>query len=461
MMMKELKNLRITILGAKASGIGASQLAARKGAKVLLSDSGNPPELSTYIDQLKSLGIEIELNGHSEKVYDCDFIVTSPGIPLSSKVLQEAFNRGLKVYSEIEFASWFVKGKIIAITGTNGKTTTTALTHHILKNAGFKAFVGGNIGEAFSNFADETTEDSISVIEVSSFQLDLIESFHPDVAIILNITPDHLERYENDFTKYIASKFRITKNLDSKDLFIYNKDDVAIAKNITRGNFITQSFSVIDSSFATAFYSDGKIFIREGDNQNLPDASLETVRLVIDTKEMLLKGIHNYYNSMAAILAAKFVGCDIEKIKTGLSTFKGVEHRLEVVRLLDGVLYINDSKATNVRSTYYALKSYDSPIILILGGRDAGNDYSEIKSLVEERVKLILAFGESKEKIKNFFESITKVVLCDSLEEVVQKSREFSNSGDVVLFSPACKSFDMFQNYEHRGRSFKELVNKL
>ncbi|MFN4111243.1 MAG: UDP-N-acetylmuramoyl-L-alanine--D-glutamate ligase [Ignavibacteria bacterium] len=460
-MKVDIRNKKISIIGAARSGIAAALLAARHGANVFLSDSGNPYLSEEILEKLKSASIALEFKHHSEKVYDCDFIVTSPGIPVNSEVLSKAFSKGLKVYAELEFASWFAKGKIIAITGTNGKTTTTALTHYILEKAGFKTFVGGNIGEPFSNFADMTDDNSISVLEVSSYQLDLIDTFKPDVGIILNITPDHLERYQNNFSMYIQSKFRIVKNLGEGDLFIYNRDDENISKNLVRGKFLSQSFSVIDSSFATSFYYDNKIYIRVSDNLNFPDAQLEKNLFVIDTKDMLLKGVHNYYNAMAAILASKFIGCELEKIRDGLITFSGVEHRLEVVRLLDGVLFINDSKATNVRSTYYALKSYDTPIILILGGREKGNDYSEIRELVEERVKVILAFGESKEKIKNYFETITKVIVCDSLEEIVQKSKELALPGDVVLFSPACKSFDMFTDFEHRGRRFKELVNQL
>jgi len=460
-MKVDIRNKKISVIGAARSGIAAALLAARHGANVLLSDSGKPSLSEETLEKLNSASVTLEFNRHSEKVYDCDFIVTSPGIPVDSEVLSKAFSKGLKVYSELEFASWFAKGKIIAITGTNGKTTTTALTHYILDKAGFKSFVGGNIGEPFSNFADKTDDNSISVLEVSSYQLDLIDSFKPDVGVILNITPDHLERYQNNFSLYIQSKFRIVKNLGEGDLFIYNRDDENISKNLVRGKFLSQSFSVIDSNFATAFYYDNKIYIRVGDNLNFPDAQLEKNLFVIDKRDMLLKGVHNYYNAMAAILASRFIGCELDKIRDGLSTFSGVEHRLEVVRLLDGVLFINDSKATNVRSTYYALKSYDTPIILILGGREKGNDYSEIRELVEERVKVILAFGESKEKIKNYFETITRVIVCDSLEEVVQKSKELALPGDVVLFSPACKSFDMFTDFEHRGRRFKELVNQL
>jgi UDP-N-acetylmuramoylalanine--D-glutamate ligase len=460
-MERNLLNKKVTVIGAARSGIGASLLASRKGAKVLLSDNGSPKLSDEILTQLRSFNVDLEFNGHTEKVFDCDFIVTSPGVPVESEVLSNARSKGIPIYSELEFASWFAKGKIIAVTGTNGKTTTTALIHHILKNAGYKTLIGGNIGEAFSNIVEQTDDETISVLEVSSYQLDLIEGFHPNVAMILNITPDHLDRYENDFSKYISSKFRITKNLDEGDLFIYNKDDENIVKNLVRGKFSIQSFSAQDTSFATSFIVDGKIYIRESDNIDLPEATAEKLNLVIDVNEMLIKGIHNYYNAMAAILATKFVGCDLKKISEGLSTFKGVEHRLEVVRVLNGVTYINDSKATNVRSTYYALKSYDQNIILILGGREKGNDYDEIRELVKERVKVIFAFGESRDKIKNYFEGIKPVVVCNTLDEVVSEANKIAVAGDIVLFSPACKSFDQFTDFEHRGRTFKELVNRL
>lgn len=460
-MEKNLLNKKVTVIGAARSGIGASLLASRKGAKVLLSDNGSPKLSDEILNQFKSLNVKLEFGDHTDKVFDCDFIVTSPGVPVKSEVLMKAITKGIPIYSELEFASWFAKGKIIAVTGTNGKTTTTALIHHILKNAGFKTLIGGNIGEAFSNIVEQTDDQTISVLEVSSYQLDLIDSFHPDVAMILNITPDHLDRYDNDFSRYISSKFRITKNLDEGDLFIYNKDDESIVKNLSRGKFLVQSFSAFDTSFATAFLFDGKIYVRESDNIDLPEASAEKLNLVIDVNKMLIKGIHNYYNAMAAILATKFVGCDLKKISEGLSTFRGVEHRLEFVRIINGVTYINDSKATNVRSTYYALKSYDSNIILILGGREKDNNYDEIRDLVKERVKIIFAFGESRDKIKNYFKEIKPVIVCNTLDEVVNETIKTAVAGDIVLFSPACKSFDQFIDFEHRGKTFKELVNRL
>ncbi len=460
-MNKDLSNKKITVIGAARSGIGASLLASRKGAKVFLSDSGTPKLPEDLLHHFKSLNIEMEFNGHSDKVYDCDFIVASPGVPVDSEVLIKAQLKGIPIYSELEFASWFAKGKIIAVTGTNGKTTTTSLIYHILKNAGFKALIGGNIGEAFSNIVEQTDDDTITALEVSSYQLDLIDSFHPNVAIILNITPDHLDRYENDFSKYISSKFRITKNLDESNLFIYNKDDDKIVNNLSRGKFLIQSFSALDTTFATAFFVDEKIYIRESENIELPDATVEKLNLVVNVNDIMLKGVHNYYNIMAGVLATKFIGCNLKKIAEGLLKFRGVEHRLEIVRILNGVTYINDSKSTNVRSTYYALKSYDSNIILILGGREKGNDYYEIKDLVKEKVKLILAFGESRDKIKNYFNGIKPVIICETLDEVVNKANELSKPNDIVLFSPACKSFDQFNDFEHRGRTFKELVNRL
>ncbi len=454
-----LLNKKITVIGAGRSGIAASLLAAKKGAKVLLSESGQNNLEPKIFNQLLEANIVTEFGNHTDNVFDCDFIVVSPGVPLDSAVIQKARKIGISIFGELEFASLFAKGKIVGITGTNGKTTTTALTHHLLSNCGFKTFIGGNIGEAFSNFVDKTTDDSITVLEVSSYQLDTIESFHPNVSVILNITPDHLERYENDFSKYISSKFRITLNQKENDLFIYNLDDINITQNIKDGSFIKKSFSIYDQNSASIFLSGESIFIKNY-QRNL-QVSLQKPLKVIDTRDLQLVGVHNYYNTMAGILVATYFDCDLEAIRMSLKSFRGVEHRQEVVRVLKGVTFINDSKATNVRSTYYALKSFDPPIILILGGREKDNDYTEIFELVKSKVKFIIAIGETKEKIYNVFSSFKNVIKCDSLQEALEMAYENSSANDIVLFSPACKSFDMFRDFEHRGKTFKEIVNAL
>jgi UDP-N-acetylmuramoylalanine--D-glutamate ligase len=446
-----IKNRKVSIIGSARSGIAAAYLAKRQGARVFLSEASEPENYKELQQEFVDKKIEFEFGGHSDKLFDCDYLVTSPGVPSNSDVLVKAAKLGLTINSEIEFASWFTEAKIVGITGTNGKTTTTALTNYILQLCGKNSLSAGNIGNAFSLIADKADNDTIFVLEVSSFQLDFITSFRPNVAMILNITPDHLERYENDFQKYVDSKFRITKNLSADTLFIYNADDDVILKNLRDGESRKQSFSLlkdVDNGVSTA---GGKVYFRfDGKNEEL-----------ISNNEILIKGSHNLYNAMAASLAAKFFGCPNDRIKKALQEFRGVEHRLEFVRTLRGVTFINDSKATNVRSTYSALRSYGQPIILILGGREKGNIYTELFELVKQNVKLILAFGETKDRIENEFSELKKVIKCNSLEDVVNIGFEYAEENDIVLLSPACKSFDMFKDYEHRGIRFKELVNGL
>lgn len=450
-MKVDLRNKKVSVIGAARSGIAAAYLAKRQGAQVFLSDATLPEDHDKLRKDFSEKKIDSEFGEHTDKLYDCDVLVTSPGVPTNSDVLIKASNLGLTINSEIEFASWFTNARIIGITGTNGKTTTTALTNFILQSCGKKSTSAGNIGNAFSQIADQTAEDAIIVLEISSFQLDHINSFRPNAAILLNITPDHLERYENDFQKYINSKFRITKNQLSDDLFIFNEDDDVIRNNLKTADFRIQSFSIQkDVENGASVVGDKAYFKFNGRNEEL-----------IATNEILIKGSHNLYNSMAASLAAKFFGCPNDRIRKALQEFRGVEHRLEYVRTLRGVTFVNDSKATNVRSTYFALKSYDQPIILILGGREKGNIFEEIIEPVKQHVKLILAIGESKDKIENEFGALVKVIKCSSLEDAVNMGFEKSVENDILLLSPACKSFDMFKDYEHRGRRFKEIVNEI
>ncbi len=449
--MIDIKNRKVSIIGSARSGIAAAYLARRQGAEVFLSDESQPENYDELKSKLLENNIQFEFGGHSDKVFECDYLVTSPGVPSNSNVLVKANKLGIVINSEIEFASWFTKAKIIGITGTNGKTTTTALTNYILNLCGKKSLAAGNIGNAFSLIADNAYEDVIIVLETSSFQLDHINSFRPDVAVLLNITPNHLDRYENDFQQYIDSKFRITKNQLNSDLFIYNQDDEVIQNNISKCKITRQSFSILNDVEKGASASGEKVYF----NYNGRSEEL------ISTKEILIKGSHNLYNSMAASLTAKYFGCPNDGIKKALQEFKGVEHRLELVRTLHGITFINDSKATNVRSTYYALKSFDQPIILILGGREKGNDYQEIIEPIKQNVKFILAIGEAKEKIEGALHQVKKVIKCKTLEEAVDKGYDYADENDIVLLSPACKSFDMFRDYEHRGRRFKDIVNDL
>ena len=442
---------RISVIGAVRSGIGAAKLIKKLGGVPFVSDSASESKIKSSVSLLKENKIEYETGGHSDKVYKCDLMIASPGVPSDAPVLKEAKERNIKVISELEFASRFCKGRVVSITGTNGKTTTTSLCGHLFNVCGHKTYTAGNIGLAFSEIATDVKEDEFVALEVSSFQLDLINEFKPDVAMILNITPDHLNRYENKFENYIGSKFRIFKNQDENDYLILNKDDQTINKNITGYKSKSFYFSLNeDISNGCSLSNDQVIFNRD----YKPEFSFAI-------NEMQIKGEHNIANAMAVITAAKVFDFDNGKIKEGLRTFKGVEHRLELVREINGVKYVNDSKATNVDSVWYALKSFDEPLFLILGGQDKGNDYDKIKNLVEEKVKKIYAIGSSAEKVFNFFHNIVKVELKVSLEEVISSASKEARSGDVVLLSPACASFDMFDNYEHRGKVFKEAVNNL
>jgi len=442
---------RISVIGAVRSGIGAAKLIKKLGGVPFVSDSASESKIKSSVSLLKENKIEYETGGHSDKVYKCDLMIASPGVPSDAPVLKEAKERNIKVISELEFASRFCKGKIVAITGTNGKTTTTSLCGHLFNVCGHKTYTAGNIGLAFSEIATDVKEDEFVALEVSSFQLDLINEFKPDVAMILNITPDHLNRYENKFENYIGSKFRIFKNQDENDYLILNKDDQTTNKNITGYKSKSFYFSLNEDISNGCYLSNDQIIFNR---DYKPEFSFAI-------NEMQIKGEHNIANAMAVITAAKVFDFDNGKIKEGLRTFKGVEHRLELVREINGVKYVNDSKATNVDSVWYALKSFDEPLFLILGGQDKGNDYNKIKNLVEEKVKKIFAIGSSAEKVFNFFHNIVKVELKVSLEEVISSASKEARNGDVVLLSPACASFDMFDNYEHRGKVFKEAVNNL
>lgn len=446
-----IENKKISILGAVRSGIAAAKLAKQKGAIPFVSDLGDSEELRNSLKILSDQNIEFELGEHSDKVFDCDLIITSPGIPSNSKVIITAINKGIKVVSEIEFASWFCNGKVIAITGTNGKTTTTTLCAHVINNSGFKCYTAGNIGVAFSEVAVDVKEDEFVALEVSSFQLDFIDEFKPEFAIILNITPDHLDRYENRFDLYIKSKMRIGENLDKDNYFIYNGDDSNIPVGMISNKVTLVGFS-LDKVLSNGSFLDGDWLVYS-ENNNYDD--------VCKVSDLSLKGEHNQMNVLAVVNVAKRIGINNSKITESLSSFKGVEHRLESVKKINGIEFINDSKATNVDAVWYALRSFENPLYLILGGKDKGNDYSAIKDEVKKRVKKIFAIGSSAQKIYDFFSSITKVEIVESLENAVNKGLSEGEENDVVLLSPACASFDMFKNYEDRGQKFKEAVNSI
>ncbi|GAB4293168.1 MAG: UDP-N-acetylmuramoyl-L-alanine--D-glutamate ligase [Ignavibacteriaceae bacterium] len=447
----EINNKNITVIGAVKSGVGAAKLIKKFGGFPFVSDINDNEMVRNSVKILEELGIPHETGEHSEKVYNCDLMVVSPGVPSDAPVIKEALSKGIRIISELELASAFCKGKIVAVTGTNGKTTTTSFCGHLFNYCGRKTYTAGNIGLAFSEIAPDVNENELVALEVSSFQLDLIERFKPKIAVILNITPDHLDRYEGDFSKYVHSKFRIFENQDKSDFLVLNRDSEVILNSLPETKSVKYLFSTLTKVENGCCLEDGMInFYREGEIESGFDPSL-----------LKIKGEHNLSNAMAVITTAKILELDDQKITEALKSFEGVEHRLEPVREIDGIVFINDSKATNVDSVWYALRSFNAPIFLILGGQDKGNDYNRIKDLVAEKVKKIYAIGSSAEKIFNFFHSVVKVELKASLDDTVHAAMSEARSGDIVLFSPACASFDMFDNYEHRGKVFKEAVMSL
>lgn len=443
-----IENKHITILGAVRSGIAAAKLVKKRGGIPFVSDMAPYDKLPESFDALTEAEILFENGGHTEKVYDCDFIVTSPGVPSNSKVLVEAHDKGIEVISELELAANLCEGDIIAITGSNGKTTTTMLTAHVFNHCGLKTHLAGNIGRAFSDIVLDVKKEEVVALEVSSFQLDFIRDFHPKVSAILNLTPDHLDRYGDSFDRYAEAKMRIFSNQQGSDYYISNDDDARLLK--TKGSVESQNltFSIKQTVENGSYLKDGSlIYSNDGNNE-----------VICSSSELNIKGEHNIANALAVINFAKTFGLDNKKIREALSSFPGVEHRLEFVRSVNDVDYINDSKATNVDSVWYALRSFDKPLYLILGGKDKGNDYSLIFDSVEKNVKKIYAIGSSSQKVFNFFSDIVDVEIKDSLEEVVQTAREEVSENSIVLLSPACASFDMFNDYEDRGRVFKEAV---
>lgn len=449
--MMDIKNKKVTILGAVRSGVGAAKLVKKLGGIPFVSDNSDNERLKESAKQLEENNIDYEFGGHTEKVFDCDLMVVSPGIPLDAPIIMDAKSLNLKMISEIELAYNFCKGKIIAVTGTNGKTTTTSLVAHIFNTANLKCYEAGNIGTAFSEVALNVKENEFVALEVSSFQLDLIDVFKPDAAMILNITPDHLYRYDNKFENYIDSKLQITRNQVETNYLILNYDDENISQAYKSGNSKVLYFSLNADQANGCSLIDEKIVYKTNGK----------VEFECPTSEMIIRGEHNIMNTMAAICAAKSFGVDNKNLLDALKSFKGVEHRLELVREIGGVKYINDSKATNVESVWYALKSFSEPLFLILGGQEKGNDYNKIKDLVIEKVKKIYAIGSSSDKIFNFFHSVVKTEVKKTLEDAVMTANSEARKGDIVLLSPACKSFDQFTSYEHRGEVFKKVVNKL
>ncbi len=440
-------------MGGAESGIGAAVLAKVKGFDVFLSDSGKIKE--EYAKTLREWDIPFEEGGHTESlILNADEVVKSPGIPQTAPIVKALRREGVGIISEIEFAGRYDRAKKICITGSNGKTTTTSLIYYLLKEAGLNVGLGGNIGKSYA-LQVATEKHDFYVLEISSFQLDDCYAFRPDIAIITNITPDHLDRYDHKMENYVKAKFRITRNLRPEDCFIFDSDDEITIGHLSQ--IIVQArmlpFSQEKELQSGAFLDGDHIVMRYDDE-----------RTDIYLKDLALKGRHNVYNSMAAALAAKASGISDKVIRESLRNFSPIEHRLEPVLEVGGVLYVNDSKATNIDAAWYALECQTRPVVWIVGGTDKGNDYGVLDSLVRDKVKAIVCLGKDNAKIHAAFEGIVgKDRICDTLSaaEAVRESARFASEGDVVLLSPCCASFDLFKNYEDRGDQFKEAVRQL
>lgn len=440
---------KVVILGAGESGVGAALLAKARGYDYLLSDAGKIA--LRFQKEIRENQLKHEQGGHSEdEVLSADFIVKSPGIPDKAPLIQKALEKGISVISEIEFAYRHVdkSKKIIAITGTNGKTTTTLLTHHLCKSCGYNAALGGNIGHSFARLAVDDAHDYY-VLEVSSFQLDGIDTFKPDVAILLNITPDHLDRYDYQFEKYVSSKFRIIRNMGKEEVFIYFSDNQPVVQELNRRNVEASLFAIsLLNPIQKGGYldKDHLVFNFNQDANTIP------------TSEVTLIGKHNMINTIAAVLSLMHIGAPLQRIVQGLKSFVNAPHRLEEVAEINGVRYVNDSKATNTDAVFYALDGIEQPIIWIAGGVDKGNDYKSLDKLVKRKVKALVCMGKDNSKLMEHYGEQVPAVSTSSLMKAIKEATALAEKGDLVLLSPACASFDLFKNYEDRGDQFREEV---
>ena len=442
---------RIVVLGGGESGVGSAVLAKVKGYDVFLSDMGKISD--EYANVLQEWNIPFEQGKHSEElILNADEIIKSPGIPATAPMVQKISERGIGIISEIEFAGRYDSARKICITGSNGKTTTTSLIYHLLKEAGMNVGLGGNIGKSYA-YQVATEKFDIYVLELSSFQLDNVYDFKADIAVITNITPDHLDRYDHKMENYVKSKFRITRNMSSDDCFIFCSDDEITINHLSQ--IITKAqqlpFTQKQEVEQGAFVRDDKMIVRYKEQEC--DMYLQ---------ELALGGKHNVYNSMAAAIAAKVMDIDNDVIRNGLATFQAVEHRLEKVLSIKDVLYINDSKATNVDAAWYALECQTRPVVWIVGGTDKGNDYASLIPLAKEKVKAMICMGLDNKKFHDSFEGIVPEIHdVTSAADAVKVAHSLAVAGDCVLLSPCCASFDLFKNYEDRGRQFKEAVRNL
>ncbi|MFY7971245.1 MAG: UDP-N-acetylmuramoyl-L-alanine--D-glutamate ligase [Flavobacteriales bacterium] len=446
---------KLTILGGGESGVGAAILGKKQGFDVFLSDKGELKE--KYAEQLRAHGIEFESGQHSEeRILHSDEVIKSPGIPNKAPLIQALKAKGISVISEIEFAARYTDAKLICITGSNGKTTTTLLTYHIFKNAGLNVGLAGNVGKSFALQVAECSFDYY-VLELSSFQLDDMYDFKANVAILTNITPDHLDRYDYQMQNYVNSKFRILQNMTAQDAFIYNADDPVSSQEMANRQITARlyPFSIVNGKLAEgqegAGVKENELYININQNP-----------LFMKITELALQGKHNLANSMAAGVAGRLFDLRKETVRESLENFENVEHRLEMVARVHGITFINDSKATNVNSAWYALESMDKPVIWVAGGTDKGNDYNELMDMVKGKVKAIICLTKDSSKLRAAFAGVVETIVdTDSAEQAVRVAYDLGRDGDVVLLSPACASFDLFENYEDRGRQFKAAVRRL
>ena len=443
---------RLAVLGGGESGVGAAILAKVKGMEVWLSDFGSIAD--KYKAMLNEYEIPWEEGKHTEeKILGADEIVKSPGIPENAPLILKARSKNIPVISEIEFAGRYTDAKMVCITGSNGKTTTTMLTYHILKNAGLNVGLAGNVGKSLA-YQVATTDHDVYVIELSSFQLDDMFEFKANIAVLMNITPDHLDRYDHKMQNYVNAKFRILQNQTSTDSFIFWEDDPIIAEQLKHLQVEAKMMPFAE------YYEEGACAYTDGDSLNFVPTGHESFSM--PKSDLALPGLHNLYNSMAAGLSASLLDIKKDVIRKALADFQAVEHRLEYVDTINSVVYINDSKATNVNSCWYALESMKTKVVLILGGKDKGNDYSEIEPLVKEKVSAIVCMGKDNEKIKTFFEGKVPVIAdTHSVEDAVKECARLAKPGETVLLSPCCASFDLFKSYEDRGEQFKMQVKSL
>lgn len=453
--MREIQNRHIAVLGAARSGRAVARLLNRHGGRLFVSEYGAmPDDARTEMDRA---GIAWEEHGHSDRVFDAEWVVLSPGVPDQSPVVQQLLTRGTAIYSELEVASWFNQSPIVAVTGSNGKTTVTHWLSDLWQRAGRTAQVGGNVGVPFSDLVDRSAPNETMILEVSSFQLDHVETFRPDIGLLLNITPDHLDRYDHDFERYAAAKRRLFERQGPEQVAILNADDPASRET---ASLLEQQET---PPRLLTFSTEGPV--EEGawvDNHEIRFNLNGVMEQLMSVDEIGLPGLHNVSNGLATALAGRVSEISSDAIRESLNRFSGVEHRLEPVRTRNGIQWINDSKATNINAVWFALQSFHVPLVLILGGRDKGNNYLELERPLLEKVHTVIALGEAKETIREQLSGIVPTIrTVNSLAEAVQEADNVARRGETVLLSPACASFDMFKSYEDRGNQFKALVQAL